>query len=266
MNRIVVILLVLLAAVFCATVAGAYPTYFGYSGAPGTNGTCSSTCHGTPGGSIQLTGFPLTYELGDTYEIQISVGSVPLISNFNGSVRVGSDTTTAGLILPGTGTFTYYTPTEPMGVHFVPGGQLSGTFYWVAPDSNVGDVTLYLGGHQGPFSSGRYTTFVLVSSPLVGIEEPKEPWRAPHGNVVFSLQPTLVDVGVTFRARCPSGQGSLRVVSAGGAIVARIPVSGTDWAMKWQPVGRDGRKLARGTYIAELVSGDVKLARRFSVR
>ena len=48
------------------------PSYIGYSGAPGSNGYCASSCHGSSGGTIQIDGFPDEYVSEQTYAITIS--------------------------------------------------------------------------------------------------------------------------------------------------------------------------------------------------
>ncbi len=43
----------------------------GYSGAPGSRGTCASSCHGVSGGTLVLVGFPTTYVPGQVYQLTL---------------------------------------------------------------------------------------------------------------------------------------------------------------------------------------------------
>jgi hypothetical protein len=43
------------------------PSYTGYSGAPGTAGTCAGACHGSGVGTITVSGLPTSYSLGQYY-------------------------------------------------------------------------------------------------------------------------------------------------------------------------------------------------------
>jgi hypothetical protein len=54
-----------------AAAALALPGYIGYSGAPGTDGTCAGPCHGSGTGTIEVVGFPVAYEQGQTYVISV---------------------------------------------------------------------------------------------------------------------------------------------------------------------------------------------------
>jgi hypothetical protein len=135
--------------VLVGAVAMAEPNYTGYSGAPGTAGTCARQCHGSGTGTIQVVGFPAAYEPGQSYVISVFKQSGSSISNFNASVRVGTGTQTAGTITAGYRTATYSTGSEPNGVHLSGNDQDSCTFNWQAPDSAVGGVKLYVAGPQG---------------------------------------------------------------------------------------------------------------------
>lgn len=155
--------------------AMAHPSYIGYSGAPGSNGTCSGSCHGTSGGSIQVNGFPSEYIPGQTYNVMLSHSGGNSIRQFNGSCRIGSGSQNAGVISSGTNTATYNTSGETNGVHLSSNNMSSCMFHWTAPESGTGQVRLYIAGHQGSYS-GQNTVIELVSDEqATGIPENDQP-------------------------------------------------------------------------------------------
>lgn len=154
---------VLAAFVFALTsIASGRATYTGYSGAPGSSGSCASSCHGNPGGTIEISGFPEFYVPGQTYEITISHAGGNAIRQFNGSCRIGTGSANAGVISGGTNTATYNNTHETNGIHFSSANQNSGTFNWTAPSAGVGEVRLYIAGLQGSMS-GLNTELVILS-------------------------------------------------------------------------------------------------------
>ncbi len=157
--------------VFFAANAHAVPTNIGYSGAPG-RGTCASTCHGTAGGTVQISGFPAEYVPDSTYLITIQRMSGLPIKNFNGSIRRLSNNQNAGLITGGQGTSTYNTAGETNGIHLSTFDQVSATFSWTAPAAGAGNVRLYVGAHQGS-QPGPNTTIQATATELV-VEQPPE--------------------------------------------------------------------------------------------
>jgi hypothetical protein len=139
-----------------------FATYKGYSGAPGSKGTCASSCHGVAGGTIEISGFPERYVPGQTYAITISHSDGNAIRQFNGSCRIGTGSQNAGTIFAGTNTATYNTSGETNGVHFSSVNQHSGQFHWTAPSAGTGTVRLYIAGQQGGYN-GQNSTLVLTS-------------------------------------------------------------------------------------------------------
>ena len=245
-----------------AAVAIAEPGYTGYSGAPGTSGSCASSCHGVSGGTIEVVGFPAAYELSQSYVVSVFKQSGSSISNFNASIRVGTTSHTAGTITAGYQTATYSTGNEPNGVHLASANQDSCTFSWKAPDSAVGDVKLYLAGHQGSYS-GPNTEVVLTSSPMTGVSEGT---RQPLG-LALALMPTVATGPVVIRVSTPAGRHpTLRVVDRGGRVVARIDVPESGQPITWQPLGRDGRRLAAGTYLVVLQGNGERLVRKLALK
>jgi hypothetical protein len=156
-------LLAALLLLFLGTRACAHASYTGYSGAPGSSGRCAASCHGSSGGSIQVSGFPTEYVPGDIYTLTISHSSGSTIRQFNGSCRVGTGSANAGLIAAGTGIVTYNVASETNGVHLSAQNQSSATFLWTAPAAGTGDVRLYIAGLQGSLS-GQNTTLALVAA------------------------------------------------------------------------------------------------------
>ena len=154
---------VLITLLTLSIIAYAFPGYIGYSGAPGSQGTCASTCHGSSGGTMQVTGFPSEYTPGNSYIITVSHNGGSTITNFNGSCRIGSGQQNAGVISAGTNTVVYNVGSETNGIHFSTNYHSSGTFNWTAPSIGTGFVKLYIAGQQGS-KSGPNTALVLTSN------------------------------------------------------------------------------------------------------
>jgi len=238
--------------------APALPSYTGYSGAPGTTGTCAGQCHGSGTGTIHVVGFPAAYELGQSYVISVFKQSGSSISNFNASVRVGTGSQTAGTITAGYRTATYSTGSEPNGMHLSSNDQDSSTFSWQAPDTAVGDVKLYVAGHQGN-EGGPNTVVVLTSSPMTGVSEGA---RRPLG-LMLALKPTVAADRVEVRLSVPAAsRPSLRVVDRGGRLVARINVPESAQSIVWRPLDCEGERLAAGTYLVILQENGERLVRK----
>lgn len=153
----------------------ASPTNRGYSGAPGSLGRCSSSCHGVNGGTVQVTGFPTEYVPDSTYLLTIQAVSGSPIKNFNGSVRVGTGSVTAGQITPGFNTTTYSIAQENNGVRLSVLDRQSANFNWRAPAAGTGTVRLYVAAHQGPRDSGPNTNLTIVSTEAVIPQAPNAP-------------------------------------------------------------------------------------------
>jgi len=146
-----------------ATMAWAHDDYQGYSGAPGSSGTCASSCHGTSGGTITVSGFPTSYVPGQSYIITVRHLSGSTIRNFNASTRMGSGSQNAGTISGGLNTGTYSVSGETNGVCMTTTRLDSAKFNWTAPAAGAGDVQLYLAGLQGSYG-GANTSLVLSAT------------------------------------------------------------------------------------------------------
>ena len=143
-------------------IAFGHASYTGYSGAPGSNGTCAMSCHGHSGGTIEISGFPESYIPGETYEVMVVHNGGNAIRQFNGSCRIGSGSENAGVISSGTNTATYSTSHETNGIHLSSSNQNDGSFNWTAPSEGTGEVRLYIAGLQGSYS-GSNTALVISS-------------------------------------------------------------------------------------------------------
>jgi hypothetical protein len=140
----------------------AHTTYTGYSSAPGSKGTCASTCHGSSGGTIEVSGFPSEYTPGQAYAVVVAHSGGSAIKQFNGSCRVGTGSSNAGTIGAGTNTSTYNTTGETNGVHLSSIDLDNAEFVWTAPSAGTGEVRLYVAGHQGT-AGGANTRIVMVA-------------------------------------------------------------------------------------------------------
>jgi hypothetical protein len=153
-----------------ASLALGHATYTGYSGAPGSNGACASSCHGNPGGTIEISGFPESYSPGQEYEVTISHAGGNAIRQFNGSCRIGTGSNNAGVISSGTNTVTYNNSHETNGIHFSSANLESGTFNWTAPSAGTGEVRLYVAGLQGGHNGVNSVLVIQSQEQTTGIE------------------------------------------------------------------------------------------------
>lgn len=155
--------------------AFANPNNRGYSGAPGSLGRCSSSCHGVNQGTVQISGFPTEYVPDSTYLLTIEAISGLPIKNFNGSVRLGTGSVTAGVITAGFNTATYTVAQENNGVRLSILDRQSANFSWTAPAEGTGTVRLYVAAHQGARDTGPNTNITLVSNEAVIPQAPDAP-------------------------------------------------------------------------------------------
>jgi hypothetical protein len=258
-RRIVVPLCVLAALLFAGS------DYVGYSGAPGTLGQCAASCHGTLDGTITVSGFPAEYAPGQAYTVTLGHDSGPTLWNFNASVRVGLGAQTAGLITPALYTETYVVATESNGVHMPTYDHDSCTFIWTAPDPGVGDVRLYVAGHQD-HTDGPNTTLVLGSGQLNGVSGPTP---GPGAFSAFDLQPSIVSGRLVLRLKGQAGTPvRVRITDGSGRVIATLAVPGGAPAMQvvtWRPLDRSGRRLAAGVYYARADLAGNRLLRKFVI-
>lgn len=260
-------LAVLLAVLLVLTLpAVARPSYVGYSGAPGSRGSCAESCHGSSGGTITVSGFPASYEPGQTYSITIGHSGGSRISNFNLSVRAAVGGTVTGTLAAGLNSATYTHTSEAQGIHLSASSKDSCIFTWTAPDPGVGDVKLYLAGLQGTSAGGPNTELVLTSGQATGVAEERP---ARSGGIALSVRPTVVAQSLVLRvARPASSPARVRVTDRVGRCVARFDLTSgsTESAIGWDCTGPDGARLSAGRYFARLESGSARVVRSFTIR
>jgi hypothetical protein len=247
------------------TTALGHANYTGYSGAPTSRGTCASTCHGSGGGTIAVTGFPTTYDPGAAYTVTVSHNGGSAIGNFNASVRNAANNQTAGTIAAGLNTSTYSITQEPNGVHFTSANQNSGSLAWTAPSPGVGDVKLYLAGLQGTSSSGHNTAIVLTATQNGGVSE--LPGGLPS-LPSLTLENRIVRDYLILKVVAPGRTDhEIRIIDHSGRRVATISIPATDapQTIIWEPVDDSGRRLTPGSYFAALSIASRRSIRKFIV-
>jgi hypothetical protein len=143
----------ILAIVFFVTIGFSHNSYTGgYSSAPGRQ-TCASSCHGSTGGTLVVTGFPTSYQPLQIYSIVVKHNGGSRIVNFNATMRVGSSSTVAGAFTTVTNSV-LYTGADG-GVYASPHSIDSAVFQWTAPAAGTGPVNFYAAAFQGTTSSGN---------------------------------------------------------------------------------------------------------------
>jgi len=216
MKRIIDFSATLLVMLYCPAVF-AHATYTGYSGAPGSSGSCAASCHGSSGGTIQVSGFPEQFTEGQTYTITITHSGGSSIRQFNGSCRAGSGSVNAGVISAGSNTSTYTRPNETNGIHLSSTNQNSATFNWTAPTDTTSEARLYIAGLQGGYS-GQNTNLVLISTrDQVGIKDEPE---IPDSYAILSNYPNPFNARTNIVFNLPiSSDVRLDIYNANGQIV-----------------------------------------------
>jgi len=248
--KVAVILFVLNSIVLAST------PYIGWSGAPGSRGACSVTCHYrqhfTP--SVIITGFPEQYVPGQTYSVEISRGGDSVIKNFNASIRIGAGSENGGTIEAGTNTATYYHSQEANGVHWLGSSQASGTFNWIAPESGTGEVRLYYAGLQGSLSNGSSCDTTLISQELITSVENTH--QVPQ---LFELQqnyPNPFNGETIIKARISEiGKYKLVISNISGQIVHEQNLNIDNPGIvriNWNSKGQSGKMAPSGVYFYTL--------------
>lgn len=256
---------VLLALGLVLGIAGpltAHPYMVGYSGAPGTYGICSVTCHGRPTGNLTILGFPDTsqhvgYKPDSTYTITIwHPPGADTVENFNLSIRCGITPVNAGLITAGFYTMTYRDSVETNGVQALSPCD-SCNFYWTAPDTGTGFVTLYFGGSQGIEGEwDKNTIDTLVAMEYTGVAEQRS--LKPAGDVfglhLVGANPARSFVALDCCLGAPGRPAQLRIYDILGRQVRSYAV-GSSGILRWD--GRDARGALQpsGVYLFRLEQG-----------
>ena len=165
-----------------------------HTGAPGE--LVCTECHNSfalnsGGGSVQITGLPATYTLGQSYTVTVTVslssarrwgfeltatdatgnGAPSVVGNLN--LLSGNSTTTkrsdSDSVLTG-GKLRTYISHNANGTFAGQAGSASWSFTWVAPASSAGNITFYAAGNAANNSGNElgdriYTTSVVVTAP-----------------------------------------------------------------------------------------------------
>jgi hypothetical protein len=257
-----VLVLLVITAAFCLGLPG----YTGYSGAPGSSGECAGACHGSGGGTVAVRGFPSQYTPGQAYVVSVVHTGGSSISNFNASARRGGGSTNAGTITAGYRTETYNVSGETNGIHLSSANQDSCTFTWTAPTPGIGDVTLYVAGHQGGYG-GANTAVVLTATQGTGIEEQPP---VPTSRLSVTVSPTVVSNLAGIRLSLPPGSvPRVLVLDRTGRVVSRIAVpasSGTATVVGWQPLRTDGTRLSAGSYLLVAICDGLRVTCSITVK
>ncbi|MBI5470822.1 MAG: T9SS type A sorting domain-containing protein [Ignavibacteriae bacterium] len=244
----------------------------GYSGAPGRS-TCASSCHGSSGGSIIVSGFPASYQPLQTYRIVVKRNGGSMIVNFNATTRVGNTSTIAGTFATATNT-TLYNGTDG-GVYASPHLIDSAVFQWTAPAAGTGIVNFYVASFQGTTSNknGQNAKVTLSASEiLTSVKDESIPTAIsldqnfPNPfNPTTSIKFQIPNHTSQSRPNLGFGDGNLEFVALKvydllghevATLVHEQKEAGTHF------VSFDGSKLASGIYIYQLTDGTFVLTKK----
>jgi len=236
----------------------ALTSHTGYSGAPGSYGSCAVSCHGTSGGTIQVSGFPEQYSEGQTYTITITHSGGSSIRLFNGSCRAGSGSANAGVISAGTNTATYTRPNETNGIRLSSTNQNSATFNWTAPTDTTSEARLYIAGLQGSYS-GQNTNLILISTrEQVGIKDEAE---IPDSYAILSNYPNPFNARTNIVFNLPiSSDVSLDIYNVNGQVVESL-IEGYLEAGK-HSIAWNANSYPSGKYMYKLTFGEREIANK----
>ena len=238
----------------------------GYSGAPGTQGTCAGKCHGASEGTIIVQGFPKNYVPSQTYVVTVAHNSGTKISNFNASVHIGTTSKRAGTISAGYQTATYNVAAESNGIHLASANKDTGKFYWTAPKNDIGEVKLYLAGMQGTTLGGKNTKLTLVSQPAKTFTE------TDTNKIIYltiNLRPIEITDSMTIEISVPAEKSAeLKIIQDDGQSISTIPVVASLNPVQtiiWQTNDNDGKKLPDGLYTAVLTCENEQVIKKFTI-
>jgi hypothetical protein len=259
MHRPMKPILTLLALIVGATLmALAHGNYVGYSGAPGSSGTCASSCHGSGTGSISFSGVPSSYLPGTIYRIVVRHNGGSTIVNYNASTRVGTGSAVAGSFTAVTNAAVYTTGSET-GVHSATTGIDSSVFQWTAPAAGTGSVSFYLAGLQGS-KSGSNSSQILTSAEASATGA--EPETPPATMALLTNYPnpfnpaTMIGFVVPIR-----GRYSLRVYDLAGQVIETLYDNEANPGVSYE-FSFSGSGLSSGVYFAVVQSGSFRMVRK----
>ena len=262
----------IMVVLFCTISAGpliANNSFMGYSGAPTSNGTCTSSCHAQNDFEPEcvITGFPETYVPGQQYLISVHHNGAALINQFNCSVRADEDSTIAGTIVAGFNTAVYNTVNETNGVHWQTAITDSGTFMWTAPQVLTGPVTLYWSGLQGSRANGADQQIVLHATELSNSVD-----YSPDLPEQLSLEqnyPNPFNISTTIEMEITQpGEIIIEVTNVLGQNVYTVLINDAQpgrYTVHWYGRDDNGRELPSGTYFYRLQSLEGNLTRKMTL-
>ena len=186
--------------------------------------------------------------------------------NFNASVRIGAGSGIAGALLAGLKTTVYdAAPTESIGVYFSTPGDDSGTFSWIAPSPGVGDVKLYLAGLQTGIDGPNTEIVATAAQGPTGLNEGRS--KPASGSSLILLNRVVTDYLVLRVTVPPGSRPALRILDVIGRTVSSISLApgASPQTILWTPVDKNSRRLAPGSYYANLSVGKRRLMTNFVV-
>jgi hypothetical protein len=259
--KIFTLFLAISAVVISSPLSFGRTSYTGYSGAPGSNGSCASSCHGSGGGTIQVSGFPTEYVPGQAYTVSVAHNGGSTIRQFNGSCRIGTGSQNAGVIATGTRTVTYNTSGETNGIHLSSTSQNDCTFQWTAPQAGTGTVRLYIAGQQGN-SGGANTSLTLVATEQQsGIDDDH---LIPEKAVLISNYPNPFNGSTTLRFTLPtSGKIGIDIFNIVGQKVESLysgVANAGEFSIAW-----NASRFPSGIYFARLTFGEKAFNHRITL-
>ena len=235
----------------------AHATYTGYSGAPGSNGTCASSCHGSTGGTLVLNGAPAVYEPLKTYTLVVKHNGGSKITNLNISTRKGTITAVAGTLAAGTGAVAYSVSGGEAGVHCSTTNFDSLGAQWTAPAAGTGPVKIFVAGIQGGHSGQNSTVVATISESTMGVSDLS---ISPGSFALAQNYPNPFNPSTTIRFTLPTQQRVvLRVHDMAGRQVAMLadgefPAGEHD--LVWNAAG-----IPSGSYVCTLTSGSKSISK-----
>lgn len=247
----------------------AYSGYTGFSGAPASNGTCSSSCHAqndfTP--TCEISGFPETYTPNQQYTIVVRHNGGSSIDQFNCSIRFDYDSTAAGVISADDGTEVYSITNETNGVHWLSANTDTGTFVWTAPDTGTGYVTLYWAGLQGIRSNGADQQIVIQSVELGNSID-----YTPDLPQQFTLNQNYPNpfnnaTTISFQISSP-GDVILEISNILGQNIYTFSISDArpgHYKIYWNGTDISGSNMPSGLYFYQLLTPEGNLTRKMAI-